>query len=104
MGMTDHTYARVQLRSTDLRVPAADLEELVRRLRAEPGGNAAAEELSTKRRFADDGQKQLALSTIETWFGEVDAQNLSRGIRAMRYELMRDLRLPPFEAWRGLPD
>jgi hypothetical protein len=83
--------------SNSVPVPEDEATELARRLEAEPQGRGAADELRTHRRFADEAQKGLALSVINAWFHEVDASTLSDGMKDVRYELMRDLRLPPFE-------
>jgi len=60
-------------------------------------GRAAVDELRTHRRFADEAQKTLALSVINAWMDEVNASTISDGMKDVRYELMRDLRLPPFD-------
>ena len=90
------TDVEVRFASNSVSVPSDDIAELARRLEAEPNGQAAADELREDRRFANDEQKQLALEVIETWMVEVGASSLSDGIMESRYELMRDLRLPPF--------
>lgn len=91
--------ADVQLRFTSngIWVREDEATELARRLEAEPQGRGAADELRTHRRFADEVQKSLGLSVINAWFHEVDASTLSDGMKDVRYELMRDLRLPPFD-------
>jgi hypothetical protein len=57
-----------------------------------------SDELRTHRRFADEAQKTLALSVINAWMHEVDDKTLSDSMKAVRYELMRDLRIPPFDS------
>ena len=89
----------VQLRfaSNVVPVPEDEATELARRLEAWPDGRAAANELRTHRRFADEAQKTLALSVINAWMDEVEASTISDGMKDVRYELMRDLHLPPFD-------
>ena len=81
----------------DVAVPEDEAAELAHRLEAESGGYAAADELRTHRRFADEAQKTLTLSVINVWMHEVDDETLSDSMKAVRYELMRDLRILPFD-------
>lgn len=83
--------------SNNVPVPEDEATELARRLAAWPNGRAAADELRAHRRFADEMQKGLALSVINAWMHEVGAQTLSEGMKDVRYELWRDLGLPPFD-------
>jgi hypothetical protein len=89
----------VELRfaSNTVRVPDDEVAEFERRLAAKPNGQAAADELRAHRRFVGDDQKSLALSAVNEWMREVDNSKLSEALKDVRYELMRDLRLPPFD-------
>ena len=83
--------------SNSVPVPEDQATELARRLEAWADGRAAADELRTHLRFANEAQKTLALSVINAWIYEVDASTLNDGMNDVRYELMRDLHLAPFD-------
>jgi hypothetical protein len=79
-------------------VPQDKVDELVRRLGP---GNAA---ISAAIADADDQgvrfnaqQKDALLATLESWILQSGYPGLGEGLGSLRYELMRDLKISPFD-------
>ena len=76
-------------------VPQAKANELVRRLGGDPTVPAILDADGRGVRLSAE-EKEVVLAALERWMQETSLSDLGEELGRLRYELMRDLELPPF--------
>lgn len=77
-------------------VSSAKADELARRLRASTAAKAIADADERGVRFTAE-EKSAVLVALSNWIYESGFDALGDGLADLRTELMRDLRVPPFD-------
>jgi hypothetical protein len=77
-------------------VPAERFHALLERLERTEEGESAAAELRERNALSDDNKK-VVVRSLRLWIDDVGADGLGADLNTLRYELMRDLNIPPWD-------
>jgi hypothetical protein len=91
------TTFHIRTARTTLHIPWENAHALLGRLRSVPGGSVVAGELRGSHAVAEIKNKQLLLDEMEAWLLATSVDTLGPELIELRDELMRDLKIPPFD-------
>lgn len=77
-------------------VPADRFAALLGRLRKTQEGAAAADELR-KRNALSEENKKVVVRTLRVWIDDLGVDDMGADLNDLRYDLMRDLNIPPWD-------
>jgi hypothetical protein len=77
-------------------VPADRFEALLERLERTEAGKPAADELRERKAISDEA-KRVLVRTLRMWIDELGVDDMGADLNDLRYELMRDLNIPPWD-------
>jgi hypothetical protein len=77
-------------------VPAERFEALLERLRQTEEGKTAADELSERNALSDENKK-VVVRMLRLWIDDLGVDDMGADLNDLRYELMRDLNIPPWD-------
>ena len=77
-------------------VPAERFEALLERLRQTEDGKTAADELSERNALSDENKK-VVVRMLRLWIDDRGVDDMGADLNDLRYELMRDLKIPPWD-------
>ncbi len=77
-------------------VPAERFEALLARLERTEAGRPAADELRARDAVSDDS-KRVLVRTLRLWIDDLGVGDMGADLNDLRYELMRDLNIEPWD-------
>ena len=77
-------------------VPADRFGALLERLLSTETGKAAADELGERHALSEENKK-VVVRTLRLWIEELGVGDMGAELNDLRYELMRDLNIPPWD-------
>ena len=77
-------------------VPAERFDALLERLERTEEGERAAAELRERHALSDENKKAVVRS-LRLWIDDVGADDMGADVNTLRYELMRDLNIAPWD-------
>ena len=86
----------VRTSATVTAVPADRFDALLERLPKTEDGQAAADELRERKTLSDENKKVI-VRTLRLWLEDFGTDHMGSDLNDLRYELMRDLRIQPWD-------
>ena len=86
----------VRTESAAIAVPTDRFHALLRRLPGTEEGQAAADELRERNALSDENKK-VVVRTLRLWVDDLGVDHMGTDLNDLRYELMRDLRIQPWD-------
>ena len=77
-------------------VPADRFDALLERLERTEEGKSVADELRERNALSDENKKVL-VRTLRLWIDDLGVDDMGTDLNDLRYELMRDLNIPPWD-------
>jgi hypothetical protein len=88
----------ISIRTTTavIAVPADRFEALLERLDRTAAGKPVADELRERTAISDEA-KRVLVRTLRMWIEELGVDDMGADLNDLRYEVMRDLNIPPWD-------
>ena len=86
----------VRTSSVVIAVPADRFDALLERLERTEEGKPVADELRERNAVSDES-KRILVRTLRLWIDDLGVDDMGADLNNLRYELMRDLNIPPWD-------
>ena len=86
----------VRTSSAVIALPTDRFDALLERLPKTEEGRASADELRERRALSEESKK-VVVRTLRLWIDDRGVDDMGADLNDLRYELMRDLRIPPWD-------